>query len=892
MIICSSSNIDLIQGVTGYGTVSDGATDWRIENTPTGVFNILNSPNLLAPNVSIIDVGNVGIGTIPITGTNKLQVQGAASVSGLITANAGITVNTGSLTCANDTISKTYTATNTTAGANDILTMRYDTTNGIRFCQTLVAANDVRYDLIQKTNNVDYTAPVISFYKGNVGIGTNNPNTSYKLNVTGDVNISGGYFVGGSAFTIPYFNLTNKITAGNGIALTTGSASMSPTISTNLTAGNGISISAVASPVISTNLTAGSGISISAAASPTISANISAGSGITFTPSGNNISISAGASSQWTGATGANIYYNSANVGIGTATIQSSYKLQVQGNSWVENQLVFNNSYRGGGGTDYACNKISIYGGGNTPTTSSSFGFGMSSEGLEYFSGGNHRFYTGTVGGTSYGTPTLYIASGNVAIGTDATGSYKLNVNGSINSTSILVNGTAIASQVQSNWTATSGISSILNKPTIPSNLWQPNGSHAYFDAGNVGIGTNNPVNIFQVGSGGRLRIANSSSDYTTIGTNDLDDATNTRIYLQGRGYITTGQISYHTSSTGSHVFYTTDSGTERMRIHSSGILSIGTTVSDGASLIVASSIKLVAAGAVIFFGNSTENQIYRNSINGSLIFVTGNTDNRAVIKSNGYFGIGIADPQYPLHVNSAGVSNNLTGARYLDQSGVSAVFSGDYSGIVARFIGAVLCGYCIVTSDIRIKKDIEDIIDDSALQMILAIEPKTYKYIDILERNNNKVYGFIAQQIKEVIPEAVKIDKSYIPNIYLVADYTECVITLTYQPTKVIIKVNDKIKCYDKENKEIFVEVIEIIDDLTFRIKELEKEYTDTKIFVYGTFVDDLHTLNKDYIFTLNVCATQELHRRIEAQNIVIKSQDDRIKDLEAKVEMLLNNM
>ena len=350
MIICSSSNIDLIQGVSSYGTVADGATDWRIENTATGVFNILNSPNLLAPNVSIINVGNVGIGTIPITGTNKLQVQGDASVSGLITANtltasglitanAGITVNTGSLTCANDTLSKTYTATNTTAGANDILTMRYDTANGIRFRQTLVAANDVRYDLIQKTNNVDYTAPVISFYKGNVGIGTNNPSTSYKLNITGDVNISGGYFVGGSAFTIPYFNLTNKITAGNGISLSSGSASASPTISTNLTAGNGISISAVASPVISTNLTAGSGISISAAASPTISANISAGSGITFTPSGNNISISAGASSQWTGATGANIYYNSGNVGIGTASSINN-KLHVEGSTLL-NGLVY-----------------------------------------------------------------------------------------------------------------------------------------------------------------------------------------------------------------------------------------------------------------------------------------------------------------------------------------------------------------------------------------------------------------------------------------------------------------------------------------------------------------------------------------------------------------------
>ena len=74
-----------------------------------------------------------------------------------------------------------------------------------------------------------------------------------------------------------------------------------------------------------------------------------------------------------------------------------------------------------------------------------------------------------------------------------------------------------------------------------------------------------------------------------------------------------------------------------------------------------------------------------------------------------------------------------------------------------------------------------------------------------------------------------------------------------------------------------------------TFKIKILETTYTDNKIFVYGTEVD-FNTLDKAYIFTINVCATQELHRRMEAQNVIIKSQEDRIKELEAKVERLLN--
>ena len=92
--------------------------------------------------------GNLVVGT-QTNLTNKVQVQGTTSISGLLTANGGITtgtsslitanngitVNTGSLTCVNNTFSKTYTATSATTGTSDILTMRYDTRNGIRFQQ-------------------------------------------------------------------------------------------------------------------------------------------------------------------------------------------------------------------------------------------------------------------------------------------------------------------------------------------------------------------------------------------------------------------------------------------------------------------------------------------------------------------------------------------------------------------------------------------------------------------------------------------------------------------------------------------------------------------------------------------------------------------------------------
>ncbi len=281
--------------------------------------------------------------------------------------------------------------------------------------------------------------------------------------------------------------------------------------------------------------------------------------------------------------------------------------------------------------------------------------------------------------------------------------------------------------------------------------------------------------------------------------------------------------------------------------------------------------------------GNETGDLVFSTRPNGTNVAAT----ERLRIASNGNIGIGTNNPGFRLDV--VGDTNAGSFSGYFLNSTTTGSGVGPWTNICAKFNGAGwFTNYVMASSDSRIKEDIQDINDDTALQSILSIEPKTYKYVDKLEKGDKKVYGFIAQQIREVIPEAVSIQVSYIPNIYSVADYNSNVITLPFQPTKVVIKVDDKIKCYDKDNKEIIVEVIEVIDDLTFRIKDIE--YSDTKIFVYGYNVDDFHTLNKDYIFTLNVCATQELHRRIEAQSLLIKSQDDRIKDLETNMERILS--
>ena len=115
-----------------------------------------------------------------------------------------------------------------------------------------------------------------------------------------------------------------------------------------------------------------------------------------------------------------------------------------------------------------------------------------------------------------------------------------------------------------------------------------------------------------------------------------------------------------------------------------------------------------------------------------------------------------------------------------------------------------------------------------------------------------------LAQQIKEVIPEAVEMAEEYIPNIYKIATTNENIINLDNTE---ILKVNDDIKNFDKNGT---VELSKIIEVNETSIK-IDKTYDNDDVFIYGSKVNDFHTLDKSYIYTLNVCATQELYKLIQ---------------------------
>ena len=61
-----------------------------------------------------------------------------------------------------------------------------------------------------------------------------------------------------------------------------------------------------------------------------------------------------------------------------------------------------------------------------------------------------------------------------------------------------------------------------------------------------------------------------------------------------------------------------------------------------------------------------------------------------------------------------------------------------------------------VTSSDSRIKTDISLVNDDTALNQVNKLESYQYNYTDPLRKKEMKTIGFIAQEVKEVIPNAV----------------------------------------------------------------------------------------------------------------------------------------
>ena len=241
-------------------------------------------------------------------------------------------------------------------------------------------------------------------------------------------------------------------------------------------------------------------------------------------------------------------------------------------------------------------------------------------------------------------------------------------------------------------------------------------------------------------------------------------------------------------------------------------------------------------------------------------------------------------------------VYTNMT-ARYYNVNGSNATHTTNRPiGVYAEH--HMRCSELQVTSDRRIKTDIVDVDDSSALEVLRKIKPRTYGYVDKLHNGEGHVYGFIAQEIKELIPDAVDVSEGDLPNIYKHA-------TIDIQANSITIKdfdtstlnQTDSIIYIDQNDQRQTLKIKSIINSTQLEIEEdLEKvvetvktskmkEYNFTgEIFIWGQRVQDFHHLKKSAIFTIATAALQEVDRQLQAEKVRNDLLEARILALENK--------
>ena len=289
----------------------------------------------------------------------------------------------------------------------------------------------------------------------------------------------------------------------------------------------------------------------------------------------------------------------------------------------------------------------------------------------------------------------------------------------------------------------------------------------------------------------------------------------------------------------------------------------------------------------------------------------TANTQNvnfvTIVSSASGKILLGTGTPTYRFEINGGSVLTSFTTGWRYGVAGAGSNSPGPINDVISMKTDAgIWATIFFATSDQRIKKNVQRLEEEKALEVVRQIKPVTYQYIDQINRHNQIEYGFIAQDVKPVLPYAVRSESDFIPNIYDLADITSTnestsIVTLRTKHTEDLEK-GDTLKIVDLREKSIIVKIlhtsnhsITVDTNLLVRISEYSPTEEDRKnniqphtVFVYGKKVDDVHILEKNAIFSVGMAAIKEMDRLVVEQGNRIIDQGNRIAELQNKYTLL----
>ena len=287
----------------------------------------------------------------------------------------------------------------------------------------------------------------------------------------------------------------------------------------------------------------------------------------------------------------------------------------------------------------------------------------------------------------------------------------------------------------------------------------------------------------------------------------------------------------------------------------------------------------------------------FRTGNNGSRIsFQTWGNDisySREVMTINEYgrVGIGTTTPDAPLHIASPGITNSSMARTFFGYNTTITNNRAATDNIKVHANGNFWAdgGFFVATSDKRIKNIIGQTNTANDLTILNKIQITDYKYKDEISNGSGLQKKVIAQQLQEVYPIAVNSNKGIIPNVFDKAKTVmvngNVTIISTNKPHD--FKTGDKVKLILEKTGEKIVEIT-VVNDTQFTVNEAIND----NIFIYGKYVNDLLNVDYDAVAMLNVSATQELAKQVEAlkkDNHNLRKENEELRKLVLNIQAKL---